>query len=311
MVGDRHGTGTSPVVIALGGNTLLGQQGVWTIDAQIDAIERTATNVAAGLDAGYDIVLTHGNGPQVGNLLLEQDQVTETPRLPLDVLVAETQAQIGYLLQQQLGNSLDTDQEFLTILTQVVVDPEDPAFGNPTKPIGPFYRESEATEKPFETRHVGGDSYRRVVPSPEPGEIVEQSAIVRLVRDGTLVIAAGGGGVPVIRDDGLRGVEAVVDKDKTSQVLAVELGAEVFVILTDVTHAYLDFDTEDERPIRDVSSSALRSHLEAGEFADGSMAPKIEACIRFVESGGEFAVITTPDNLEAALQGETGTVVRK
>ncbi|MFC7225823.1 carbamate kinase [Salinirubellus salinus] len=312
MDDDSQRAGTEPIVVALGGNTLLGSQGHWTFDEQREAVARTARQLADAIHAGYDVVLTHGNGPQVGTLLLQQDNVEEPARRPLDVLVAETQAQIGYLVQQALDNELPDSTDSVTVVTQVVVDPDDPAFETPTKPVGPFYTEAQAAERAFETRRVrsGDRPYRRVVPSPEPIEVVEDEEITSLVERGTLVVAAGGGGVPVVRDGTLRGVEAVVDKDKTSQVLAAELGAETLVVLTDVEFAYVGYETADERPLRRVSPAAVRGHLEAGEFGEGSMRPKMEACCRFVERGGERAVVTTPDRLLEALAGETGTQVR-
>jgi carbamate kinase len=307
-----HETGTDPIVVALGGNTLLGEHGLGTIDEQLDVIARTARQISEAIRGGYDVVLTHGNGPQVGNLLLQQERVSETPELPLDVLVAETQAQIGYLLQQALDNELTDSPDFITVVTQVVVDADDPAFQDPTKPIGPFYTEAEAAEKSFETRRVaaGDRPYRRVVPSPEPVELVEGEELTRLVERGNLVITVGGGGVPVVRDDGLRGIEAVVDKDKASQLLASALGSDTLVILTDVEFAYVNYDTPDQRPLRRPSPKELRTHLDAGEFGEGSMEPKIEACLRFIEQGGERAVITSPEHLMDALAGETGTQVR-
>jgi carbamate kinase len=307
-----HEAGTDPIVVALGGNTLLGAHGLGTIDEQLDVIARTARQIADAIQAGYDVVLTHGNGPQVGNLLLQQERVSETPELPLDVLVAETQAQIGYLLQQALDNELTDSPDFITVVTQVIVDPDDPAFQNPTKPIGPFYTEAEAAEKSFETRRVaiGDCPYRRVVPSPEPVQLVEGEELTRLVERGNLVITAGGGGIPVVRDDGLRGIEAVVDKDKASQLLASELDADTLVILTDVEFAYVNYDTPDQRPLRRPSPKELRTHLDAGEFGEGSMQPKVEGCLRFIEQGGERAVITSAEHLMDALSGETGTQVR-
>ena len=311
MGGNSHAA-TNPVVVALGGNTLLGAHGPWTYDEQLQMVQQTARQIASAIHAGYDVVLTHGNGPQVGTLLLQQERVSETPQLPLDVLVAETQAQIGYLLQQALDNELSDSVDFITVVTQVVVDADDPAFENPTKPVGPFYTEAEARTKPFETRRVttGDRPFRRVVPSPEPIEIVEQAEISSLVARGNLVITAGGGGIPVVRDGDLRGVEAVVDKDLTSQVLASALGAETLVVLTDVEFASVHFDTPDQRPLRRVSPSELRTHLDAGEFGEGSMQPKVEACLRFLDEGGERAVITSPEHLVDALAGAAGTLVR-
>jgi carbamate kinase len=299
------------LVIALGGNTLLGEHGPWTIDEQRAVIEDTARSVVAAIDAGYKVVLTHGNGPQVGNLLLQQEHAPETPQLPLDVLVAETQAQIGYLLQQALDNELTGTTDFITVVTQTVVDSSDPAFDTPTKPIGPFYTETEAEEKPFETRKVssGERPYRRVVPSPEPRAIVEADEIERLVDRGDLVICVGGGGVPVVREGGLRGIEAVVDKDKATQLLASEINASSLILLTDVEYAYVDFDEPNQRPLREISPDELRTHLQNDEFGTGTMQPKVEACLRFIEAGGELASITSPDHLEDALDGGAGTRV--
>jgi len=311
MVDSSHGSG-APVVVALGGNTLLGRRGPWTADEQRAVIERTAGRLADALDAGADLVLTHGNGPQVGNLLVQQAAASETPQLPLDVLVAETQAQIGYMLQQALDNERPTATEAMTLVTQVVVDADDPAFDRATKPVGPFYTEREAAAKPFETRAVssGERPYRRVVPSPEPVEVVESDEIADLVARGNVVVCAGGGGIPVVRDGGgLRGVEAVVDKDLTTQLLATALGADTMILLTDVDHAYVNYGDPDQRPLGRIGVDALRAHLEAGAFAEGSMRPKVEACCRFVEADGERAVITAPERLAAALAGEAGTRV--
>ena len=297
------------VVIALGGNTLLGERGPWTVDQQVETIESTAAEIVAAIEAGYEVVVTHGNGPQIGNLLLQQEAAPETPQLPIDVLVAETQAQIGYLLQRALDNHLDGTQDFLTVVTQVVVDPEDPAFDDPSKPIGPFYTEAGAADKSFRTRLVGsGDRpYRRVVPSPEPMTIVEADEIAGMVERGNLVICCGGGGVPVVDRGGYDGIEAVVDKDLTSGVLADAIGADRLVILTDVEHAYLDYGAVDERSIETTTPAELQPAIEAGEFGAGSMRPKIEAACRFIERGGDLATITTPNRLMAALAGEAET----
>jgi len=312
MDGTSHEAGSTPLVVALGGNTLLGEHGPWTFDEQLAVVERTARQLSAAIRAGYDVVLTHGNGPQVGNLLLQQERAPETPSAPLDVLVAETQAQIGYLLQQALDNELAKPPDFFTMVTQVVVDGDDPAFQSPTKPVGPFYTEAQAAEKSFETRRVstGDRPYRRVVPSPDPVELVEAAEIANLVEQGNLVIAAGGGGIPVVRDDALRGVEAVVDKDETAALLASDLGAETLLVLTDVEFAYVNYGDADQRPLRTVTPDEGRRHLAAGEFGEGSMQPKMEACCRFVDQGGERAVVTSPDHLLAALEGTTGTQVR-
>ena len=228
------------------------------------------------------------------------------------MLVAETQAQLGYLLQQALDNELGGGTDFITVVTQTVVDPGDQAFENPTKPIGPWYTEAEAGGKPFETRRIGDGErpYRRVVPSPDPVDVVEADEVARLVDAGNLVVCGGGGGVPVVRDGGLRGVEAVVDKDRTSAIIASSVGADLLVLLTDVPHACVDYGGAEERPLRDVTPTELRRHLDAGEFGAGSMAPKVEACVEFVEVGGDRAVIAEPADLAAALDAEAGTQVQ-
>lgn len=308
-IGDESGA----VVIALGGNALQDDSGDGAVANQMDVVERTASQVAGVVEDGHDVILTHGNGPQVGNLLLQQESSPQTPQLPLDVLVAQTQAMIGYLLQQAVANELDNSADVVTLLTQVVVDRDDPAFEDPTKPVGPFYTESEAAEKPFETREVthGDRPYRRVVPSPDPIDIVESDEIRRLVERGSLVICGGGGGVPVARDDGLEGVEAVIDKDRATRLLGEKLDAGTLVLLTDVEYAYVDYGGPDERPLEEIHPERLREHLEAGEFGEGSMKPKIEAALEFLEDGGGRAVITSPESLTAALAGETGAQVRR
>lgn len=296
-------------VVALGGNTLL-QDGGSAADQQ-EKIGNAADVMATLANRGRDLLVTHGNGPHVGQLLLQQEALETDGEHPLDVLVAETQAQIGYPLQRELGNRLD--QQVTTVVTQSLVDPDDPAFEDPSKPVGPYYDAAEAAEKPFETAEVsrpsGERAYRRVVPSPEPRAVVEAEVLGELAEH-ALVVCAGGGGIPVVRgEDGLRGVEAVVDKDRTSQVLAAAVDADELIVLTDVDAAYLDFGTEDQRPLGAVGASTLRRHLADGAFGEGSMAPKVEAAARFVENGGDRAVITSAERVEAALDGEAGTRV--
>ncbi|MFB6122190.1 MAG: carbamate kinase [Haloferacaceae archaeon] len=294
-------------VIALGGNAILGPE-----DRDPSAVvAETAERVAGVVADGHEVVLTHGNGPQVGNRILQQEAAPETPQHSLDVLVAETQAHVGYRLQNALDDELGGDHDFVTLVTQVVVDGDDPAFDDPTKPVGPFYTEAEARAKDFPTKAVGtGEKrYRRVVASPDPVELVEADDVAAMVDRGSHVVCAGGGGIPVVRDDGLRGVDAVVDKDHTSQLVATDLDAETLVFLTDVEFAYRNYGTEDQTPIEDVDADEVRTLLDAGEFGVGSMRPKMEACARFVEGGGDRALVTTPGNLDAALAGETGTRV--
>ncbi|MFB6195578.1 MAG: carbamate kinase [Haloplanus sp.] len=298
-------------VLALGGNALV-ERGAASYADQRDTVRRTVDHLDPLRAGDRDVVFTHGNGPQVGNRLLEQEAAaTETPTLPLDVLVAETQGQLGYLL----ANALDArwDETALAISTRAVVDGDDPAFESPSKPVGPWYTEAEANRKPFETAAVGSGErpYRRVVASPRPRRIVERDRIDRLVGRGP-VICCGGGGIPVVdADDGFEERAAVIDKDYTSAVLGCHLDARELVFLTDVPCAYLDYGTHDQRPIETVDPETLQAYIDRGEFGEGSMRPKAEACVAFVESGGERAVITRPADVEAALAGTAGTRVRR
>lgn len=300
----------SRIVVALGGNTLLGDGG--GPGEQRERIDSAAGVIAPLQERARDLLVTHGNGPQVGRLLLREEATAAAADAePLDRLVAQTQAEIGYPLQQALGNRLEG--QVATVVTQTLVDADDPAFEDPAKPVGPFYDAEEAAEKPFETAEVtrasGEPAHRRVVPSPEPRAIVEADLLADLVGR-AVVVCAGGGGVPVVREDEqLRGVEAVVDKDRASQVLAEEVGADELLVLTDVDAAYLGFGSENQRPIGAADAATLREHLAAGEFGEGSMRPKVEAAVRFVEHGGDRAVITSPGKLAAALDGEAGTRV--
>lgn len=299
------------IIVALGGNTLLPMDDE-TMEGQRRRVREAVAKIAALVDEDTDLVLTHGNGPQVGNLMLQQEQSEAGPRFPLDVLVAETQAQLGYILQQELGNVLD--EPVATLVTQVRVDEHDEAFERPTKPVGPHYSEAEALARPFQTKQVttpdGRTMYRRVVPSPDPIEIIEAERIDTLLQDGSTVICAGGGGIPVVREGGdLRGVEAVIDKDRATALVASAVGAEEFIILTDVETVYTGFGTPEQEPIRTATVAELRELLDAGEFAEGSMKPKVEAAIEFVESTGERAIITSADMVDDALAGEAGTEI--
>ncbi|UWG47464.1 Carbamate kinase [Halanaeroarchaeum sp. HSR-CO] len=299
------------IIVALGGNTLLPMDDE-TMEGMRERVSEAAENIAQIADEETDLVLTHGNGPQVGNLMLQQEQSDAGPRFPLDVLVAETQAQLGYILQQELGNVLE--ETVATVVTQVRVDEHDEAFERPTKPVGPHYSEAEALSKAFQTRQVtkadGRTMYRRVVPSPDPVEVVEADRIETLLEDGQTVICAGGGGIPVVRENGvLHGVEAVIDKDRTTALVAEDIGATTFLILTDVEAAYTDFGTPDQEPIREATVAELRELLADGQFAEGSMRPKVEAAIEFAESQGEKAIITSAERVDEALAGEAGTQV--
>jgi len=301
------------MVVALGGNALL-RGGEGTIEDQRRSIRQTAPHIGALYEDGHDLVFTHGNGPQVGQLLLQNEESTSVTPKPLDVLGAESQAQIGYLLQQELHNALDVTP--VTTVTQTRVDPDDPAFDEPTKPVGPFYEEDQVAEKEFPVKQVttndGGLAYRRVVPSPEPVEIVESERIGALIDTGQPVICVGGGGVPVVEEDGdVRGVEAVIDKDRATQVLANDIGADELLLLTDVEAAYRNFGTDDQERLAELTPEEARRLLDAGEFGEGSMAPKVEACAEFVENGGERAIITSTETATEALTGSAGTIIKR
>jgi len=307
------------IVIAFGGNALLqrGQKG--TFDEQYENVRKTTEGVADLIERGYKIVLTHGNGPQVGATLLRHEAAKNiVPALPLDACGAETQGFIGYMTQQALRNELKSrgiDKFVVTVVTRVIVDRHDTAFQNPTKPIGPFYTKEEAElvkqqQPQFVIKEDAGRGFRRVVPSPDPKIIAERYAIRALVDAGFVVVACGGGGIPIIEENGRAvGVEAVIDKDLGGQRLATLIGANTFVILTDVDGAYVNYGTPNQELIREITSGKLRNYAKEGQFKEGSMGPKVEAAIRFVESGGERAVIASLGNLIGALDTKTGTQV--
>ncbi|MFN4219195.1 MAG: carbamate kinase [Candidatus Bipolaricaulia bacterium] len=307
------------VVIALGGNALLDPNANGSIAEQIRTVERSCARIAQIIARGYRVVITHGNGPQVGNLLIQQEEAKKfVSPLPLDVCGAMTQGQLGYLIQQKLREALvqlGIAKPVVTVITQVRVDRDDPAFADPTKPIGPFYSERERPaleQKGYVLKRVGKGAkpWRRVVASPEPKDIVEIESIKELVEAGSIVIACGGGGVPVVREDGRwRGVEAVIDKDLASALLAEELRAEVLLILTDVERVALHFGTPHQIFLDKLSVSEARRYLAEGHFPAGSMGPKVEAAIRFLESGGERAYITSLEKALEALEGRAGTEI--
>ena len=308
------------VVIALGGNAILqrGQKG--TYEEQMNNVRKTARQIADIIEKGYEVVITHGNGPQVGALLLHMDagqQLYGIPAQPMDVAGAMTQGQIGYMIQQALINELrerKIDKPVATIVTQTIVDKNDPAFQNPSKPVGPFYDEETAKrlakEKGWVVIEDSGRGWRRVVPSPDPKGHVEAPVIVNLVENGFIVIASGGGGVPVVNENGqLKGVEAVIDKDLAGEKLAEEVKADVFMILTDVNGAAINYGKPNEKWLKDVTAGEMKRYYEEGHFKKGSMGPKVLAAIRFVEWGGERAIIAALDRAVEALEGKTGTQV--
>ncbi len=314
--------GKKTVVVALGGNAIIqpGQEG--TFDEQMVNVHVTCKQLAHMVESGgYRVVVTHGNGPQVGNLLLQNEAGKEVAApMPLFALGAESQGFIGLMIQQNLGNLLaeqgNGDIPVATIVTQVVVDKDDPAFANPTKPVGPFYSEEEAkaleADKGYNVREDAGRGWRRVVPSPDPIEINEKAAIRQLVEGKAIVIASGGGGIPVIRENGkLVGVDAVIDKDLAGERLAVDVGASIFMVLTDVDSVRLNYNTPDEQVLSNITIDEAKKHAEEGHFAKGSMEPKVRAAVRFVEAGGEKAIITSLDQAVAALEGNAGTTITR
>ncbi|MBP2250034.1 carbamate kinase [Halarchaeum solikamskense] len=309
----------SRFVVALGGNALL-RSGEGSVAEQRARIAETRDALEPLHERGHDLVFTHGNGPQVGNRLLAEEE-SEGDAEPLDVLVAETQAQVGYLLQSGFGDAFGGPPA--PVVTRVRVDPDDPGFDDPAKPVGPYYTASEAAEKPFETTAIhggGGDGtrYRRVVASPDPVEILEADHLAALVENGAgPVVCGGGGGVPVVPSDDAgstpgdyEGVPGVVDKDHTTRLVADVVDAETVVMLTDVDAVYRNYDTDDPTPIRETTPSELRALREADEFPAGSMRPKVSACARFVDETGGRAIVTDPESLVAALDGDAGTTVR-
>jgi carbamate kinase len=306
------------LVIALGGNAIQQSGEKGTAAEQFANIANAMASVAELAQRGYRIVLTHGNGPQVGTILLQQaagETASGIPPMSMDIAGAMSQGQIGYMMQQCLQNELRTRSKpwpVATIVTQMVVDPNDPAFANPTKPIGPFYSREKGEElraKGYTVIEDSGRGYRRVVPSPQPAAIAEIYAIRTLVNSGALVICAGGGGVPVVRDpDGLlHGIEAVIDKDLGASLLAQKLDADRLLILTDVEHVAVNFRKPDQRHLDTVSLDEMKQYLADGHFAAGSMGPKVRAAIAFVESGGKEAVITQLRCALSAIDGKTGT----
>ncbi|MEM1937732.1 MAG: carbamate kinase [Candidatus Caldarchaeum sp.] len=308
------------IVVALGGNALLRRGDKGSFEEQYNNVGRTAVFLADLVEAGYKLVITHGNGPQVGATLLRHDaghKIHGIPAFPMDACGAETQGFIGYAIQQNLRNELKKrgiDKYVITVITRVIVDKDDPAFKNPSKPIGPFYSKEEMekikAEHPefifAEDKARGG--FRRVVPSPDPKIIAERHAIRKLVDSGFIVVASGGGGIPIIEENGrAHGVEAVIDKDLAGEKLAELIGASRFIILTDVDGAYINYGKPDQKKLDRLTAREAKRYLEAGHFASGSMMPKVLACVRFVENGGKEAIIAELSQLKEAIAGSAGT----
>ena len=306
------------IVLALGGNALQ-KQGEVSAEAQ-KKVANEVGEMVAELAPSYEIVLAHGNGPQVGNILIHEESAStdSAPAMPLETAVAMSQGQIGYWLTQAINNAFlkrGKQAKVATVVSQVVVSKDDPAFDNPTKPIGQFYTESEAKklakEKGWTVKEDAGRGWRRVVPSPKPIDIVEKKTISELIEDGIIVIAAGGGGIPVYRTKILRrlkGVDAVIDKDFAGEKLAELVKADIFVSVTAVSNACIKFGTPDEKAIGEISAREMEKYLP--EFKAGSMLPKVQAAMAFAEKGGT-GIITDIDHLNEALKGKAGTIITK
>jgi carbamate kinase len=304
------------MLIAVGGNSLIraGEKG--TVAEQLANARRTAAAIVGLAGHGYRLVITHGNGPQVGAALLRAERAADqVPGQPLDVCGATTQGEIGYLLAQSLNDELAVAGlhiPVVSLVTRTLVALDDPAMQHPSKPIGPFYSRIEAEERRralgWQIVEDAARGYRRVVASPEPVEILELEVIRDLVRDGVLVVACGGGGIPVVRENGgVRGVEAVIDKDRASALLAAQLGVDVFAISTDTDYVYLDYKKPTQRPLTLVHAAQLRAYYHQGHFPPGNMGPKIESVLRFLHDGGKEAIITSYEHLAEAVGGTAGT----
>lgn len=304
------------LVLAFGGNAITkeGQKGSFA--EQLENIELSCSQIVSLALAGHRIVITHGNGPQVGSLLIKNELAKDiVPPMPLDVCGANTQGSIGYAIVQTLQNMLRQTQnprELVAIMTRTLVDPLDPAFQKPTKPVGPFFTQEQAEEMirihAYQMREDSGRGWRRVVPSPRPLAILERSVIQRLVDNDVIVVAAGGGGIPVTDKDGsYAGIEAVIDKDLAAQRLAQDIQADVFAILTGVRKVYLDYRKPGQKEVSVLRVAEAKDYLNQGQFPAGSMGPKIEAAVHFVEQTGNAAIITDFDHVQAALNGEDGT----
>ena len=309
------------IVIALGGNALQEAGRPATAEAQLEVVEKTSEYIADIIEGGYDVVLAHGNGPQVGRLVLQNEFAASiTPAMPFDVCGAMSQGMIGYHMQQGLSKVLrhrGSDKQAVTLVTQVVVDKNDDKFKHPSKPIGPFYKEDEAkaiaAEKGYVMKEDAGRGWRRVVASPMPVEIVELDAVKALVSAGFIAITVGGGGIPVIRTENgdLEGTAAVIDKDLASEKLAEDLDAEALVILTAVEKVSINFNKPDQKDLDTMTVAEAEQYMREGHFAPGSMLPKIEAAVKFVKSKpGRRSIITSLDKAVLALDGKAGTTLK-
>ncbi|WP_324825049.1 carbamate kinase [Sinanaerobacter sp. ZZT-01] len=305
------------LVIALGGNALQDSKGPATAEAQLDVVKRTCEYIAEIVKKGHEIAIVHGNGPQVGRILLASETAKDvTPAMPFDVCGAMSQGYIGYHIQQGLKQSLKKigkDIPVVTLVTQMVVDKEDPGFKNPTKPIGPFYSEAEAKEmeaKGYNMKEDAGRGFRRVVASPIPSKICEIDSVNRLWNS-TIVVTCGGGGIPVVEtEQGLEGVAAVIDKDFAAELLAEQTGADALMILTEVEQVAINFNKPDQKNLAELTVEEAEKYIEEGHFAPGSMLPKVQAAVKFAKANpGKKAIITSLYKAVDALEGKTGTVI--
>ena len=301
------------LLVALGGNALVRKGQAGTIEEQLENLKIPMAQIA-GLSQHYRIIITHGNAPQVGNLLLQQECCDAVPKLPLEILVAQTQGQMGYMLESTLDaalmeSDLDPAQGLVSLISYVVVDENDPAFQNPSKPIGPLFSQQKASTLPYMTQKTA-KGYRRVVASPKPLTIVEKREIGKLVDMGFLVICCGGGGIPVVRE-GRRfcGVDAVIDKDLASARLAEEVGVDIFLIATDVPGAALNYGRKDQQYLHTMTVTEGHRYREKGYFPPGSMGPKVEAAVQFVQHTGKRAVITSVCAIKDAVEKKAGTEI--
>jgi carbamate kinase len=307
------------IVLALGGNALADSDQRGTYDEQVRNVRTVARQIMKIIDRGHQLVITHGNGPQVGNIALQESATSEVPENPLHVMDAMTQGEIGYLIQRELGNLLravGSKRSVVSLISQVYVDRADPAFRNPSKPIGPFYTEEEAKKlaglRGFIMKAVaksGARRYRRVVPSPEPVMIVEAEAISKVLGTGPILVAGGGGGIPVVKNSKgeYEGVDAVVDKDLCAEKLAEAVRADALLVLTNVDQVKLNLGTPKERPIDSMTVAEAKAYLKQGQFPPGTMGPKVVACVRFAEWSGKVGIIASLQHAVEALDGSAGT----
>lgn len=308
-------------LVAFGGNALIPRDQEGTQTEQLENSDKLAEIICGIVQNDYDLILVHGNGPQVGNILIQvEEAVTKVPPYSLDVCVAQSEGSIGYMLEKSLMNTFERKRirkEIVSILTEVEVQKDDSAITNPTKPIGPFYTRYRAeylqVQKGWKMVEDSGRGYRKVVPSPKPISILKIDIIKDLIQKGYLVIAAGGGGIPVFRDrkGKIHGIEAVIDKDYAAGIIAKEVGVNLFIILTDIDEVYLNYGTKNQKAIRSMNITQARKYLREGQFPSGSMGPKIEAAVDFVEQSNREVLISSIEKITEAMKGKAGTLIKK